>query len=189
MRERALYALAQHRSPSARLSLRRFAELSSVPTDLRAKAVYYIGQGRRGGDESEYLRALFAKTVSPDLREVVIQAFANQKTADRTTWLLGVARDRNQELGPRKKALFHAGQGMIELKELLALYDELSGQPEMQEVRLYVYAQRKEPEITDKLIHIARTENSLELRKKAVQWVGGRKEPHARQFVIDLLNH
>lgn len=189
IRDRALYALAQHRSPAARLSLRRFAEMPSVATELRARAIHYIGQGRRAGDESEYLRGLFAKTVSPDLREVIIQAVANQKTPDRTTWLLGVARDRNQELGPRKKALFYAGQGSVELKELLPLYDELAGQPEMQEVMLYVYFQRKETEATDKLIQIARTEKSPELRKKAVQWVGQRKEPQAKQFLVDLLNH
>jgi HEAT repeat protein len=188
MRERALYALAQHSRPSARLALRRFAELPSVPTELRAKAIYYIGQGRRSGDESEYLRGLFWKTASPDLREAVIQAVANQKTPDRTTWLLGVARDKTQELEPRKKALHYAGQSGVELKELLPLYDELAGQPEMQEQMLYVYAQRKEPEATDKLLQIARTEKTPDLRKKAIFWLGQRKDPRVKQFLLDLLN-
>ena len=188
IRDKALYALAQHRSPSARLALRRFAELPSVPTELRARAIYYIGQGRRSGDESEYLRGLFWKTASPELRESVIQAVANQKTSDRTTWLLGVARDRNQELQPRKKALFYAGQGGVELKELLPLYDELAGQPEMQDQMLYVYAQRKEAEATDKLLQIARTEKSPELRKKAIFWLGQRKDPRVKQFLLELLS-
>src|SRR6476469_615772 len=149
IREKALYALAQHRSASASLALRRFAESPSMPTELRARAILYIGQGRRNGEESEYLRSLFWKTASPDLRESVIQAVANQKTPDRTAWLLGVARDKNQELEPRRKALFYAGQSGVELKELLPLYDDLAGQPEMQEQMLYVYMQRKEPEATD----------------------------------------
>jgi HEAT repeat protein len=188
IRDKALYALAQHRSPSARLALRRFAEMPSVPTELRARAIYYIGQGRRSGDESEYLRGLFWKTASPELRESVIQAVANQKTPDRTTWLLGVARDKNQELEPRKKALFYAGQGGVELKELLPLYDELAGQSEMQDQMLYVYAQRKEPEATDKLLQIARSEKNPELRKKAIFWLGQRKDPRVKQFLLDLLN-
>lgn len=188
IREKALYALAQHRSPSARLALRRFAEMPSVPTELRARAIYYIGQGRRSGDESEYLRGLFWKTPSPELRESVIQAVANQKTPDRTTWLLGVARDRNQGLEPRKKALFYAGQSGVELKELLPLYDELAGQPEMQDQMVFVYAQRKEPEATDKLLQIARNEKNLELRKKAIFWLGQRKDPRVKQFLLDLLN-
>jgi HEAT repeat protein len=188
IRDKALYALAQHRSPSARISLRRFAELPSIPTELRARAIYYIGQGRRNGDESDYLRGLFWKTASPELRESVIQAVANQKTPDRTTWLLGIAKDKNQELEPRKKALFYAGQGGAELKELLPLYDELAGQSEMQDQMLYVYAQRKEPEATDKLLQIARSEKNPQLRKKAIFWLGQRKDPRVKQFLLDLLN-
>ena len=188
IRDKALYALAQHRSPSARVSLRRFAEMPSIPTELRARAIYYIGQGRRSGDESEYLRGLFWKTASPELRESVIQAVANQKTPDRTTWLLGIAKDKNQELEPRKKALFYAGQGGVELRELLPLYDELAGQTEMQDQMLYVYAQRKEPEATDKLLHIARSEKNPDLRRKAVFWLGQRKDPRVKQFLLDLLS-
>ncbi len=188
IRDKALYALAQHRSPSARQSLRRFAEMPSVPTELRARAIYYIGQGRRSGDEGEYLRGLFWKTASPELRESVIQAVANQRSSDRTTWLLGVARDKNQELEPRKKALFYAGQSGVELKDLLPLYDEFAGQTEMQDQMLYVYAQRKEPEATDKLMQIARTETNPELRKKAVFWLGQRKDARVKQFLLDLLN-
>jgi HEAT repeat protein len=188
IRDKALYALAQHRSPSARVSLRRFAEMPSIPTELRARAIYYIGQGRRNGDESDYLRGLFWKTASPELRESVIQAVANQKTPDRTTWLLGIAKDKNQELEPRKRALFYAGQGGVELKELLPLYDELAGQSEMQDQMLYVYAQRKEPEATDKLLQIARSEKNPELRKKAIFWLGQRKDPRVKQFLLDLLN-
>jgi HEAT repeat protein len=188
IRDKALYALAQHRSPSAKLALRRFAEMPSVPTELRARAIYYIGQGRRNGDESEYLRGLFWKTASPELRESVIQAVANQKTPDRTTWLLGIAKDKNQELEPRKKALFYAGQSGVELKELLPLYEDLAGQNEMQDQMLYVYAQRKEPEATEKLLQIARSEKSPELRKKAIFWLGQRKDPRVKQFLLDLLN-
>jgi HEAT repeat protein len=188
IRDKALYALSQHRSPSARVSLRRFAEMPSIPTELRARAIYYIGQGRRNGDESDYLRGLFWKTASPELRESVIQAVANQKTPDRTTWLLGIAKDKNQELEPRKRALFYAGQGGVELKDLLPLYDELAGQSEMQDQMLYVYAQRKEPEATDKLLQIARSEKSPELRKKAIFWLGQRKDPRVKQFLLDLLN-
>jgi HEAT repeat protein len=188
LRDKSLYALSQHRSPVARLAIRRFAELSTVPTDLRVRAVYYIGQGRRNGDESDYLRGLFAKTASPEIREAIIRAVANQKTPDRTAWLLGVALDRKQELEPRKKALYYASQGGAELKELLPLYDELAGQTEMQDQLLYVYSQRKEAEATDKLLQVAKTEKNPELRKKAIYSLSQRKDPRVKQFLLDLLN-
>jgi HEAT repeat protein len=188
LRDKSLYALSQHRSPTARLAIRRFAEMSTVPTDLRVRAVYYIGQGRRNGDESDYLRGLFAKTASPEIREAIIRAVANQKTPDRTAWLLGVALDRNQELEPRKKALYYASQGGAELKELLPLYDALAGQTEMQDQLLYVYSQRREAEATDKLLQVAKTEKNSELRKKAIYSLAQRKDPRVKQFLMDLLN-
>jgi HEAT repeat protein len=188
IRDKALYALSQHRSPVARQALRRFAEATSIPTELRVRAVTYIGSGRRGGDESDYLRGLFGRTVSPELREAIVQAVANQKTPDRTAWLLGVARDRTQELEPRKRALFYAGQSGVELRELLPLYDEMAGQTEMQDQMLYVYAQRKEPEATDKLMQVAKAEKVPELRKRAIYWLGQRRDPRVKQFLLDILN-
>ncbi|MDB4888239.1 MAG: hypothetical protein JWL61_94, partial [Gemmatimonadetes bacterium] len=196
-RDRALSALSQHRSPSARLSLRKFAEQTNIPTELRVRAVYYISQGRRTGDEADYLRALYNKTASPEIREAIIQGFANQRTPDRTSWLLGIARDKSQEIELRKKALYHAGQTpsssgspsyALELKDLLPLYDEFNGQQEMQEQMLYVYAQRKETEATDKLLAIAKAEKNTELRRKAVSWLSQRKDPRVKQFLLDLLS-
>ena len=188
LRDKALYALSRHRSPVARQALRRFAELTSVPTDLRVRAVSYLGQSR-SADESEYLRGLYGKTASPELREAIIQAVAaNPNVPDRTAWLLGVARDRRQEIELRKRALYYAGQRGVELKELLPLYDELAGQTEMQDQLLYVYAQRKETEATDKLLAIAKAEKNPELRKKAIYWLGQRRDPRVKQFLLDLLS-
>ncbi len=189
MRDRAASALSQHRSPSARASLRKFAEQTNVPTELRTRAIYYIAQSaRRTGDESDYFKSLFAKTASPELREALIQGIANQKTPDRTSWLLGVARDKNHEIGVRKKALFYAGQTGLELKDLLPLYEDFAGQADMQEQMLYVYSSRKETEATDKLLAIAKAEKNPELRRKAISWLGQRKDPRVKQFLLDLLN-
>ncbi|MEP6999290.1 MAG: HEAT repeat domain-containing protein [bacterium] len=213
-RDRALSALSQHKSPSARATLRRFAEQTRIPTELRVRAVYYLTQGRRTGssDESEFLHTLFSKTASPELREAIIQGIANQRTADRTPWLLGLARDKNLEIETRKRALYYAGQtpccsavpqvaradsGMkgatvptygLELKDVLPLYEEFNGQPEMQEQMLYVYAQRRETEVTDKLLQIAKSEKNPELRKKTISWLSQRKDPRVKQFLLDLIN-
>jgi hypothetical protein len=199
-RDRALSALSQHRSPSARASLKKFAEQSNIPTDLRVRAVYYLAQ-RRTGEETDYLRGLYNKTASPEIREAIIQGVANQRTTDRIPWLLGIARDKGQEIELRKKAMYYAGQApaanaeksssqayAIEMKDLLPLYDEFNGQQEMQEQMLYVYAQRRETEATDKLLAIAKAEKNPELRRKAISWLTQRKDPRVKQFLLDLLS-
>ena len=53
---------------------------------------------------------------------------------------------------------------------------------------LYVYAQRKETEVTDKLLAIAKTEKNPELRRKAISWLTQRKDPRVKQFLLDLLS-
>ena len=199
-RDRALSALSQHRSPSARASLKKFAEQSNIPTDLRVRAVYYLAQ-RRTAEETDYLRGLYNKTASPEIREAIIQGVANQRTTDRIPWLLGIARDKSQEIELRKKAMYYAGQApaanaeksssqayAIEMKDLLPLYDEFNGQQEMQEQMLYVYAQRRETEATDKLLAIAKAEKNPELRRKAISWLTQRKDPRVKQFLLDLLS-
>ena len=188
LRDRALYALSRHRSPSARASLQKFAEMTSVPTELRARAVSYIGEGRRTGNETDFLRGLFTKTASPELRESIIRAVANQKTPDRAAWLLGVARDRQQETEVRKQALHYASQTGVELRDLLPMYEEMNGQLEMQDQMLFVYSQRREPEATDKLMQVARNEKNPELRKKAIVYLGTKKDPRVKQFLLDIVS-
>ena len=200
-RDRALSALSQHRSPSARAALRKFADQSNISTDLRVKAVYYLAQ-RGTGEETDYLRGLYNKTASPEIREAIIQAVARQRTSDRVPWLLGIARDKGQEIELRKKAIYYAGQASaapgtssssgpsyaLEFRDIGPMYDEFNGQPEMQEQMLYVYAQRKETDATDKLLAIAKSEKNPELRRKAISWLSQRKDPRVKQFLLDLLS-
>ena len=103
-------------------------------------------------------------------------------------WLLGVARDKQQETEVRKQALHYAGQTGVELRDLLPMYEEMNGQPEMQDQMLYVYQQRKEAEATDKLLQIAKTEKNPELRRSAIRWLGTRKDPRVKQFLLDLIS-
>ena len=119
--------------------------------------------------------------------------------------MLGIARGRNLEIETRKRALYYAGQVpccatgfgkgaaetpsySIEWKDLAPLYDSFSGEPAMQEQMLYVYAQRRETEATDKLLQIAKAEKNPELRRKAVAWLAQRKDPRVKQFLLDLIS-
>ena len=50
LQEKALFALSQHESPRARAALRTYAERADVPDELRAKAMFWIGQRYREDD-------------------------------------------------------------------------------------------------------------------------------------------
>ncbi|MEP6731386.1 MAG: HEAT repeat domain-containing protein [bacterium] len=198
LRDAALRALANQTVPTARATLRRAAELSTFPVDLRVRAVNYMGYGRRGGaDETPYLIGFYAKADHPDVRDAILRTIANQHTPEATNWLLGIARDKSRDIEVRRQALSAVGQSVranessttgIDLKALLGLYEDFAGQLEMQDRVLDVISQRPETLATDKLLQIARTETNPELRRKAVLRVGQRRDPRVRDFLLEVLS-
>jgi len=193
--EIALRGLAQQTSPTARTALRRIAESTTLATELRVKAVSQIGSSRRTAEDVQYLRDLYGKTTSPQLREGILRGVSYQRTTESMNWLLGVARDRNSEIELRQVALRSAGQysekgnsAGLEIKDLLALYDEFKTQPEMQEQLLDILAQRPESAATDKLLQIAGDGENMVLRRRAVQRLSQRRDPRVRQFLLDIVS-
>jgi hypothetical protein len=198
LRDAALRSLAQQTSPSARASLRRAAEQASLPIEVRQRAISYIANQRRSGDETQYFIGLYDKAGQPEIRESLLRAIAAQRTPEATNWLLGIARDKNRDIDTRRLALSAVGQAVranesstvagIDLNALLGLYDSFAGQVEMQDRALDVIAQRQESAATDKLLQIARSEQNLELRRKAILRVGQRKDPRVRDFLLEVLS-
>ena len=193
--ELALRGLAQQNSPAARSALRRIAESTTLATELRVKAVNQIGSSRRSPEDVQYLRDLYGKTTSPQLREGILRGVSYQRTPESMSWLLGVARDRNSDIELRQVALRSAAQywdkgsnAALEIKDLLALYDEFKTQPDMQEQLLDILSQRPESEATDKLLQIAGEGENVTLRRRAIQRLAQRRDPRVRQFLLDIVS-
>ena len=193
--EIALRGLAQQNSPGARAALRRIAESPTLATELRIRAVNQIGAGRRTPEDVQYLKDLYGKTTSQQLREGILRSVSYQRTAESQSWLLGVARDKNAEIELRQVALRSAAQfspkdnsASLDIKDLLALYDEFARQPDMQEQLLDVLSQRPESAATDKLIQIASDSDNVTLRRRAIQRLGQRRDPRVREFLVGIVS-
>ncbi|MEP6618673.1 MAG: HEAT repeat domain-containing protein [bacterium] len=199
MQEVAARALAQNSSPNARASLRRAVESTALPLDIRVRALNELGTARRGVDEVAYLRGYFGQTTSPELREAAMRGVANTRAPESAQWLLGIARDKKQEIEVRRTALRYVSQALpssnglrssssgMELKDFFGLYDEFKGQPELQVQLLDVFGGRPEVDATDKLLAVAKDESNIELRRRAVQRLGQRRDPRVQQFLIELV--
>jgi HEAT repeat protein len=193
--EIALRGLAQQSSPTGRAALRRVAESTTLATELRVRAVNQIASGRRTPEDVQYLKDLYGKTSSQQLREGILRSVAYQRSTESMNWLLGVARDKNAEIELRQVALRSAGQystkdnsASLEIKDLLALYDEFARQPDMQEQLLDILAQRPESAATDKLILIASDSENVTLRRRAIQRLGQRRDPRVREFLLGIVS-
>ena len=58
----------------------------------------------------------------------------------------------------------------------------------MKEQLIFVYSQRKDPQAVDKLIQIAKSDTSPEMRKKALFWLSQSKDPRAAKVLEDVIN-
>lgn len=185
LQEKAVFALSQHASARAMQVLRTFAERPGLLSELREKAIFWIGQS--GGKENEaYLRSLYVKLPDEELRKKVLFSLSQAGGAENMRWLLGVAKDNAQPLELRKQALFWAGQANAPIADLVSLYGTLTDR-ELREQLIFVYSQRDEPAAVDKLLEIAKRDTDVELRKKALFWLGQSDDPRAAKALQDII--
>lgn len=185
LQEKALFALSQQQSPRALGILRAFAEREDAPEELRANAIFWLGQ-RSGGDNPEYLRSLYGRIRNQELREKILFSVSQSGDPASANWLLGIAKNQQEPIELRKNALFWAGQGKASITELVRLYADVTD-AEMREQLVFVYSQRSEREALDKMMDIARRDPDPEIRKKALFWIGQSKDPRATQLIQDIL--
>jgi len=185
LQDKAIFALSQQDSPRARQALRTYAGRGDAPQALREQAIFWIGQS--GGRESiTYLRELFGKVESEELRKKIMFSISQADEAEGGKWLVSIARDRTQPIEIRKQALFWAGQGGASMADLASLYTTFDDR-EMKDQLIFVYSQRDESAAVDKLLEIARRDPDPELRKKALFWLGQSDDPRAAKALQDII--
>jgi len=186
IKNKALFALSQHRSPKAAQFLRDFALRENASDELRGQAIFWLGQ-RRSPENAEFLRNLYSRIRSDEVKDKILFSLSQQRGVGNDKWLLDIARNRNENIDLRKKALFWAGQGGASAEQLRSLYSTLSDS-EMREQLIFVYSQRRDPAMVDMLLDIAKNDKDPELRKKAIFWLGQSHDPRVQQFLLDLIN-
>jgi TolA-binding protein len=187
IKEKALFSLSQQNEVRAQQALRDFAARESENSDLREKAIFWLGQ-RRSTENTEFLRNLYSRLTNQDLKEKILFSLSQQRGAGNEQWLMNIAVDPKQDMELRKKALFWAGQSGVAIPEFSKLYDRM-GESEMREQIIFVLSQRQhDPAAMDKLFDVAKNEKDPELRKKAIFWLGQSRDPRVQQFLMDLIN-
>lgn len=185
LQDKAIFALSQQDSPRARQALKDFAVRGGVSSDLRQKAIFWIGQGD-DPDRLGFLKTLYVQLKDSESRDKILFSMSQIEGRESQRWLLQVAGDVNESIELRKKALFWVGQSDIPATELFTLYEKMPSR-EMKGQLIFVYSQRDEKAAGDKLFEIARTETDRELKKKAIFWLGQSDDPRVPGFLERLL--
>lgn len=188
LQRKAIFALSQHPGERAGQILRDLVTRKDLPEETRSHAITALGQMRGDDADVGYLRQLFPTLESERLKEQVLMSVSQGGGEESQRWLLDIATDSKQEVEVRKKALFWAGQGGLPIADLTSLYGRLSDQ-ELKEQVIFVFSQRSESAATDELVNIAKHDPDVELRKKAIFWLGQRDDPRVRQLLEELITN
>ena len=185
MREQALFAISQQGGADAIVILRKVAEDKNEDTETRQRAIFWIGQS--GGEVGvKTLRELYR---SLDDREAKEQAlFALSQTSGGKDMLLEVARNKQEDIELRSRALFWAGQmGEVPVDDIVKVYRD-ADQREMKEQVIFTLSQQRSSAAVEKLMEVFREEKDPELRTRIVFWIGQSKHPKAAEFLEEILN-
>jgi len=181
---RAIFSISQHGSQRAIDVLRRFIERSDRPEELRAQAIFWLGQHEGGG---EYLRGLYQRITSTELKSRIVAGLAQGLDAAGVRFLMQIVQNDSEPVEARRQAVFWMGQSrQVRFADLADLYRRLTSR-EVKEQIVFVYSQRRETEAVDALMDIARSDPDRELRRRALFWLGQSHDPRAARFLLDII--
>ena len=182
----AIAALGRSDSPRARQSLRSIIERSDLSESIRMSALSSIDTDRTP-DNAAYLRGVYPRLETPRLKAAAIRAVARAGGTDNDQWLLSIVRNQNEPVDVRAMALRYAGRSSIPIGDLAKMYDVAGDRPlRMQLVSLY--AQRTEPEATDKLLDIARTGTDPDMRRYAISALSRKNDPRTKKLLLEIID-
>jgi len=182
----AIAALGRSDSPRARQSLRAIVEKSDLDPDLRMTALSSIDTDK-SPDNAAYLRSVYPRLETPRLKAAAIRSIARSASNDDNQWLLGIVRNQSEPVEVRAMALRYAGRSNISIGDLTKMYDVAGDRP-LREQLISLYAQRTEPEATDKLMEIARTGTDPDLRRYAISALSRKNDPRTKKLLLEIID-
>lgn len=184
--EKVIFALSQIGDDRALAALRKLAVDKTQSENVRANAIFWLGQGG-GLDDITFLKELYGELEDEELKERVI--FSVSQGSRNGQWLLDIVNDEKEPTEVRKQALFWAGQSSAIDAEGLARIYKTSKHRELREQAVFALSQRHESEAIKILIELAKAETDPDLRKQLVFWIGQSGDPAAEEFLLEIINN
>jgi HEAT repeat protein len=182
----AISALARSDSPRAKQALRSIIERTDISENLRATALVSIDADHTT-DNGAYLRSVYPRLETPRLRSYAIRSIARIGGPENDQWLLSVVRNQNEPVDVRTAALRFAGRSAIPIRDLISMYDGSPDRP-IREQLVALFAQRSEPEATDKLLDIARRGTDPDMRRMAISALSRKNDPRTKQLLLEIID-
>jgi HEAT repeat protein len=182
----SMSTLARSGDPRARQYLRTAVRRTDLPDDVLTVALRALGQEYATAQDAALLRELYPKLTSDRSREAVFQSLTEIGGAENTRWLLDMAKNNNEMLQARRKAVEAASRAGAPIGELVKMYDTTTD-PQMKETLVGIYIRNGETAAVDKLLSIVKDEPNVSVRKRTISRLSSSENPRIKQALADLV--
>ena len=182
----SMRVLSSSGDPRARQFLRTTAQRSDLPDELLAVAIRGLGRNYVTGQDASLLRSLYPRLTGQRSRDAVLASVADLGGTENVQWLTTIVRDDKLTAEDRRRALEYLSRSGATTPSLLALYDPNSD-PQMRSALIGIYSRLADKAATDKLVWIARNEQNLQLKRRAISALSRNTDPAVRQALQDIV--
>jgi HEAT repeat protein len=182
----SMTVLARSGDPRARQFLRSTAQRSDLPDEVQATALRGLGREYVTGQDAALLRSIYPRLSGQRSQEAVLASLAELGGSENVQWLTGIVRDEKTAPESRRRALQYLSRAGATTPVLLALYDPTTDQ-EMRGALIGLYSRISDKAATDKLVWIAKNEQNLSLRRRAISALSRNTDPTIRQALQDIV--
>jgi hypothetical protein len=176
----ALTALAQSGDPRSREYLRTVVRSAELPDEALATAVRSLGQQFATANDVALIRTVWPKLSGARAQDAAINAISESGGAENVKWLLALSRDAASSPNNQRRALSSALRAGARGADLVALYNS-TVDFQMKESIIAALAQSGDRESNDKLLLIAKGDESITARKRAISALGKSTDPRIRK--------
>lgn len=151
--------------------------------------VYVASAGSRVAateEDAAFLRGLYPRETSRAVKDAIISGLARMGGEANERWLMGIARNENEEMRYRSSALSRMRSASFPVSELASLYDAVSDRSLRSSI-INTLGARDEDAATDKLFAIARSGTDPVLRRQAITALSRKNDPRTTRLLLELI--
>lgn len=176
----ALTAVSQSGDPRSRDFLRTIVQRAELPDEMMATTIRHLGGPYATASDVRAIRDGWPRFAGPKSQDAAISAITEFGGADNAKWLLALARDPGVTENTRRRAVTSSVRAGARVADLISLYNATVDY-QLKDAIIAALVQNDTREATDKLLAIARSDESITARKKAIAALGRSADPRVKR--------